>query len=249
MRELDGAAAPGGSGAGHAQGAVLARRSTSSATTSARTRPRTGSAWRRGARCACATRASSRARDVVKDAQRRGRRAALHAGIRRRGAARARRAHRARHAALGVGGARRSRRGAALRSAVLRREPGHDEGKSFLDEINPRLARAASRARWPSRTWRRAKPGDARPVRARSATSASTRTASRASRLEPHRHASRTAGRRSRTRRKAKAKPASPRRSAGRRQARGEARRSPTPPPRRDRASTISARSICASAW
>ena len=59
---------PGGPVAGHAQGAVLAACSTSSRTTSARTRRRTSSAWRPGARCASATPTSSRAPSVVKDA-------------------------------------------------------------------------------------------------------------------------------------------------------------------------------------
>ena len=46
---------------GHAQGAVLARASTSSATTSWRIRRRSSSGWRPAARCACATPTSSRA--------------------------------------------------------------------------------------------------------------------------------------------------------------------------------------------
>ena len=106
------------------------------------------------------------------------------------GRQRARRAHGARDAALGLGGARRPRRGAALRSPVLRREPGHRRGQELPRRAQPRLARARRRrAQLEPYLATAAKPGDARPVRARSATSASTPTARRASRLEPHGHA------------------------------------------------------------
>ena len=87
----------------------------SSATTSWRSRPRSSSAWRRAARCGCAPRTSSPAREVVKDADRRDRRAALHV---RPGHARRRRSRRPPpqgDAPLGVGRARRARRGPALR--------------------------------------------------------------------------------------------------------------------------------------
>ena len=98
--------------------------STSSATTSGGSAeevlpPRAGAA-----RCGCATRTSSSAESVVKDAGRRGRRAALHL---RSGHPRRRRAGRPQgegHAALGLGRARGRRRGAALRSALHRRNAG-----------------------------------------------------------------------------------------------------------------------------
>ncbi len=83
--------------------------STSSRTTSARTRRRSSSAWRRAARCGCATPTSSRARERRQGRDGRGRRAALHL---RPGDARRRRAGRPQgegDAALGVGGARRRR--------------------------------------------------------------------------------------------------------------------------------------------
>ena len=161
------AAAPGGSVA-RARARCRSRAcSTSSATTSARIRPRTGSAWRRAARCACATPASSRCTDVIKDAARRGRRAALHVGSGVVGRQRARRAHGARHAALGVGGARRRRpRCASTIACSPSRIPGTTEGKSFLDEINPESLVSARDGRSSSRTWRRAQAGRALSVRA-----------------------------------------------------------------------------------
>ena len=56
--------------------------------------------------------------------------------------------------------------------------PGTTEGTSFLDEINPRLARARDR-RSSSRSWRRAAAGRRACSSSGSATSASTTTAAR----------------------------------------------------------------------
>ena len=82
--------------------------STSSTTTSARTRRRSSSASRPAARCGCATPTSSRATSVVKDARRRGRRAALHLRPRDARRRRARRPQGEGHDPLGVGAARAS---------------------------------------------------------------------------------------------------------------------------------------------
>ena len=131
------AAAPGGSGAGDAQGAVLARASTSIATTSARTRPRTGSGWRRGARCACATPAWSRCTRVVKDAS--GEVTELHAtwdpaswgGSAPDGRT-------VRGTLHWVSAAHAVPAEVRLYDRLFSVEnPGTDESKSFLDEMNP----------------------------------------------------------------------------------------------------------------
>ena len=92
VEELDAVNNPEDPAAGHAQGAVLA-----GALHRAGRLPRGAAAevlpaGARAARCACATPTSSSATDVVKDADRRGRRAALHL---RPGDARRRRARRA----------------------------------------------------------------------------------------------------------------------------------------------------------
>ena len=153
-------------------------RSTSSATTSARIRPRTGSGWRPAARCACATPASSRAREVVKDAARRGRSSCAALGSRRRGAA-------ARPTGASCKGTLHWVSAAHAVPAEVRlydrlfavENPGTDESKSFLEEMNPdSLVRARGRARRAAPGDGR-KPGDARAVRAHGLLLPSTPTA------------------------------------------------------------------------
>ncbi len=112
--------------------------------------------------------------EVVKDAERRDRRAALHL---RSGDARRRFARRPAgqgDAALGVGRACRPDRSAALRSSVLGRgsRARRSEGKTFLDFLNPASLEVLSGLSG------RAEPGAASSLRARSSSSGSAISAS-----------------------------------------------------------------------
>ena len=121
--------------------------STSSGTTSWRTRRRSSSASRPGREVRLRYAYFITCTDVVKDARRRGRRAALHL---RPGHARRRRARRPQgqgHAALGLGRARARRRGAALRPPLHdARDPGRRaEAQRLQGRPQPRLAGGADR--------------------------------------------------------------------------------------------------------
>ena len=124
--------------------------------------------------------------------------------------------------------------------------PGTDEAKSFLDEINPdSIVRVEGAVTEPYLATRRRSPGRASSSSA-SATSASTRTARPASRSGTAPSASRTAGRRSRARRKARAK--APATATARDPSKPKKEKADAAPNRRPRSpSTISARSTCAS--
>ena len=159
----------------------------SSATTSWRIRRRSSSGSRPAAKCGCAAPTSSPAREVVKDARGRDRRAALHL---RSGDARRRRAGRPQgegDAALGVGGARARRRSAALRSAVQQSRSRKRRG-DFLADLNP-ASLDVHRARAARAERRRRSAGRAVPVRAARLLLRRSRLDAGPPRLQPHRHA------------------------------------------------------------
>ena len=164
------------------------------------------------------------------------------------GRQRARRAHGARHPALGVGGARGARRGAALRSPVRRREPGHRRGQELPRRDQPRLDRAGRGRGDGAVPGVVGEAGDARAVRARRLLLPRPRQRAGQADLEPD---GRAEGQLGEDRGQGGNKPGK----------QGEAQPSPQPspkgrgskecprrpPPARRSPSTISARSICAS--
>ena len=169
--------------------------STSSATTSGRIRRRSSSACRPGreVRLRCAYFITCT--EVVKDAARRDRRAALHL---RSGDARRRRAGRPEgegDAALGVGRARGARRrsGSTIASSRWRIPSGTRTGKTFLDNLNPQSLEVLRDCLVEPSLARR-DAGRAVPVRAPRLLLRRSRLASRRARLQPHRVAARHVG-------------------------------------------------------
>ena len=245
MRELGRAAAPGGSVAGHAQGAVLAR-----ALHRARRLPR-GSAQglvppgARAARCACATPAWCSCTRRREGRERRGDRAALHLGSRTSWGGNAPDGRTVRGTLHWVSAAHAVPAEVRLYDRLFSVEnPGTDRGQELPRRDEPRFARARRRARGSSRTWPRRQAGRRASSSSASATSASTRTAGRAARSGTARSALKDSWAKIENKAQGKAEAG----ARGRRQpkrSQGEGRTPRRRPPRSR--STISARSICAS--